>query len=188
MEAISGMQPPELEIGMPKRHREHIRKNLNILVEWTNYERLAMECVQQGILTVQMLRNTQDLNGKPFNMDEKDVRVEQHRRLLLKITQRGPTAYNLLINALRNINCLDAAVLLESVDESDSRPPFISLNERRTSRKSADIVDTPSPEASEGPCVSKVMQIKSYESFDGEIAAQVIDPDFYKNRFMAQFI
>ncbi|EDW40953.1 caspase Dronc [Drosophila sechellia] len=149
------MQPPEREIGMPKRHREHIRKNLDTLVEWTNYERLAMECVRQGILSDQMLRNTEDLNGKPFNMDEKDVRAEQHRRLLMKITQRGPTAYNQLINALRNINCLDAAVLLESVDESDSRPPFISLNERRTSRKSADIVDTPTAEACEGPCVSK---------------------------------
>ncbi|XP_037721131.1 caspase Dronc [Drosophila subpulchrella] len=149
------MQPPEREIGMLKKHREHIRKNLDLLVKSTNYGLLAAECVHQGILSVQMLRNAEDLNGKRFNMDEEDVRLEQHRRLFLKITQRGPTAYNLLITALRKVNCLDAAKLLESVDESGSRPPFISLNERNTRRKSADIVDTRSSEAYEGACVSK---------------------------------
>ncbi|EDW93984.1 caspase Dronc [Drosophila yakuba] len=149
------MQPPEREIGMPKRHREHIRKNLDFLVARTNYDQLATECVHRGILSVQMLRNTEDLNGERFNMDDKDVILEQHRRLFLKITQRGPNAYNLLIDALHKVNCLDAAKLLESVDESGSRPPFISLNERNSSRKSADIVDTRSPQAFEGPCVSK---------------------------------
>jgi len=153
------MQPPEREIGMLKKHREHIRKNLDLLVKSTNYGLLAAECVHQGILSVQMLRNAEDLNGKRFNMDEEDVRLEQHRRLFLKITQRGPTAYNLLITALRKVNCLDAAKLLESVDESGSRPPFISLNERNTRRKSADIVDTRSPEAYEGACVSKVRSL-----------------------------
>ncbi|EDV51278.2 uncharacterized protein Dere_GG15422 [Drosophila erecta] len=150
------MEPTEREIGMPKRHREHIRKNLDFLVEKTNYGLLAKECVLLGILSVQMLRNTEDLNGEIFNMDDKDVRLERHRRLFLKITQRGPTAYNQLIDALRKAKCQEAALLLESVDESGSRPPYISLSKRNSSRKSADIVDTRSPQDCEGASVSKI--------------------------------
>ncbi|XP_017133879.1 caspase Dronc [Drosophila elegans] len=150
------MQASEREIGMLRKHREHINKNLDYLVKATNYGQVARECVRQGILSSQMLRNTEDLNGERFNMREEDVLLEQHRRLFLKVTQRGPTAYNQLIAALKNVNCLDAAQLLESVDESSSRPPFISLNERKSSRpKSADIVDNRSPDACEGACVSK---------------------------------
>ncbi|XP_016971736.1 caspase Dronc [Drosophila rhopaloa] len=149
------MQSSEHEIGMLKKHREHIGNNLDYLVKSSNYGRVAMECVRLGILSSQMLRNTEDLNGERFNMDEEDVRLEQHRRLFLKVTQRGPTAYNQLITALKNINCLDAAQLLESVDESSSRPAFISINERKARGKSSDIVDTRSPDTLEGPCVSK---------------------------------
>ncbi|XP_017040489.1 caspase Dronc [Drosophila ficusphila] len=149
------MEPHEREIGMPKKHREHIRKNLDLLVKSTNYGQVAAECVRLGLLSITMLRNVEDLNGERFNMDEEDVRLEMHRALFLKITKRGPTAYNLLITALKNVNCLDAAKLLESVEEPSSRPPFISLNERKTSRKSADIVDTRSPDTCEGACVSK---------------------------------
>lgn len=152
------MQPPEREIGMLKKHRDHIRNNLDRLVKMTNYSRVASECVRQGILSTQMLRNAEDLNGERFNMDEEDVRLEQHRKFFLKIIQRGPTAYNLLITALRNVNCVDAAELLASVDDSAARVPFISITERKTSSKSADIVDTKLPEA-EGACVSKVSSL-----------------------------
>ncbi|XP_020816642.1 caspase Dronc [Drosophila serrata] len=148
------MQPPEREIGMLKKHRDHIRSNLDPLVKLTDYSRIAPECVRQGILSTQMLRNAEDLNGERFNMDEEDVRLEQHRKLFLKIIQRGPTAYNQLIIALRNVNSVEAAELLASVDDSAARVPFISITERKTNSRSADIVDTKTPEA-EGACVSK---------------------------------
>ncbi|XP_017081131.1 caspase Dronc [Drosophila eugracilis] len=143
------MQSSENEIGMLNKHREHILKNLNVLVKTTNYGLLAAKCVRLKILSNQMLRNIEDLKGRQFNMADDDVSLENHRRLFIKITKRGPTAYNQLITALQEINCLDAAKLLESVDDSPSRPPIISI---RGSRRSADIVDTPSLE---GPCFSK---------------------------------
>ncbi|XP_034656424.1 caspase Dronc [Drosophila subobscura] len=153
------MQPSRREIGMLQKHREHIIKHLDELVKCTNYRRTREECVRINLLSTRMLRNVEDLSGAGFNMSKEDSLLEQHRRLLIKITKRGPAAYNQLITALRNVGSLQAVKLLEDVSEQNSGSPFISINERKTTRKSADLVDTPSPTAtaaaSEGACVSK---------------------------------
>ncbi|KAH8379887.1 hypothetical protein KR009_007819 [Drosophila setifemur] len=145
------MQPSQ--IGMQKKHRDHIKGNLDRLVKLTKYSQIAPECIRVGILSTPMLQNTENLNGERFNMDEEDARYRQHRNFFEKITHRGPKAYNQLIEALRNVNSLEAVRLLESVDEVGQ--PFISIKERQTTRRSADIVDTPCPSQREGACVSK---------------------------------
>ncbi|XP_022217612.1 caspase Dronc [Drosophila obscura] len=151
------MQPSRREIGMLQKHREHIIEHLDELVKCTNYRRIREECLRMNLLSPSMLRIVEDLSGAGFNMSKEDSLLEQHRRLLIKITKRGPAAYNQLITALRNVGSLQAVRLLEDVSEQNSGSPFISINERKITRKSADIVDTPSPSvaASEGACVSK---------------------------------
>ncbi|KAH8305269.1 hypothetical protein KR018_009461 [Drosophila ironensis] len=150
------MMQSSLQIGMLEKHRDHIRRHLDKLVGCTNYSRIAAECISLGIISSQMLRIIENLNGERLNLNEDDARYQQHRSLFEKITHRGPNAYNQLITALRNVKSIEAAKLLESVDESPSLPGFISISEQRnSSRRSADIVDTPSPSHLEGACVSK---------------------------------
>ncbi|KAH8345924.1 hypothetical protein KR067_009066 [Drosophila pandora] len=148
------MQPPNQEIGMPQKHRDHIIKNRDKLVRATNYSNLMNECVRVGILSSSMRSIIEDVNER-FNMSAEEFLHSRHCKLFEKITRRGPKAYNQLIQALRNINCIEAAELLESVDETSSRPPFISIKERNTIRNSADIVDTPSSTQGDSACISK---------------------------------
>lgn len=152
------MQPPNQEIGMPQKHRDHIIKNRDKLVRATNYSNLMNECVRVGILSSSMRSIIEDVNER-FNMSAEEFLHSRHCKLFEKITRRGPKAYNMLIQALRNINCIEAAELLESVDETSSRPPFISIKERNTIRNSADIVDTPSSTQGDGACISKVTSL-----------------------------
>ncbi|XP_001353710.1 caspase Dronc [Drosophila pseudoobscura] len=154
------MQHSRREIGMLQKHRDHINEHLDELVKCTNYTRIREECVRINLLSPDMLRNVEDLSGAGFNMSKEDSQLEQHRRLLIKITKRGPAAYNQLITVLRNVGSLQAVKLLEDVSEQNSGSPFISINERKITRKSADIVDTPSPAPTatadrDGACVSK---------------------------------
>lgn len=155
------MQPPNKEIGMLQKHRDHIIKNIDKLVRATSYSSIANECVRMGILSSRMRSIIEDVS-EHFNMPAEEFLHTRHCKLFEKITRRGPTAYNLLIQALRNVNSIEAAELLESVDETSSRPPFISIRERNTIRNSADIVDTPSSTQGEGACISKVVYIQLF--------------------------
>ncbi|KAH8262473.1 hypothetical protein KR026_007598 [Drosophila bipectinata] len=153
------MQPPNKEIGMLEKHRKHISKNLDKLVRATNYSKIANECVRLGIISSQMRGFIEDVKER-FNMPPEEVLYTQHCNLFEKITHRGPQAYNQLILALRNVNYVQAAELLESVDETGT--PFISIKKQSSTRncgqKSADIVDTPSSSQGnvDGPCISKI--------------------------------
>ncbi|KAH8315922.1 hypothetical protein KR074_001639 [Drosophila pseudoananassae] len=150
---------PNKEIGMLEKHRNHIIKNLDQLVRATNYSKIASECVRVGILSSQMRVFIEDFSER-LNMPTEEVLYTQHCNLFKKVTHRGPQAYNQLIQALRNVNCVEAAELLESVDETSARPPFISIKKQSSIRnqKSTDIVDTPSSSQGkmDGPCISKI--------------------------------
>ncbi|XP_068148589.1 caspase Dronc [Drosophila tropicalis] len=163
MDLRSETEQREREIGMPLKLRNHIIDNIDILVKNTNYTRLATECVRLGMLTPIMRKRIEDLNGERLNLSEDDVLLQQHRNLFVKITKRGPTAYGLLLQAVRSQGCLQAVQILESTNQRPNEQPFISIATMQNNRNSTDIVDTTTlpvpvavpPTVVEGPCASK---------------------------------
>ncbi|EDV96083.1 caspase Dronc [Drosophila grimshawi] len=137
----------EYELGMLERHRNHILKNMEKLIEYTDYDVLVTETVRRGLITPKMQSILENLEGREFNMTADQVRLEQHRNYFTKIRTRGPTAYAELKAILNSLGYLKAVQLLEQVDPQDNELSYVSLRRNHNSNnnncnKSADIVDT----------------------------------------------
>ncbi|XP_073837448.1 death regulator Nedd2-like caspase isoform X1 [Musca autumnalis] len=79
---------------MDDEHRKRIEKNMDRIIRMTNFEQLANACVEIGLLTPVMLQNVKRLpDTDKIGKTEEEMQTERHKRLLKKITKRGPDAF-----------------------------------------------------------------------------------------------
>lgn len=102
---------------MEDRQRILIKENLDGLTSKTDYDELIIYCIQQKIIT-QIMKENLELN---FKGDKK----ERHRELFIKITKRGPKAFdalrNILIKNFPSAEKILAADWLKSIPEEKRR-------------------------------------------------------------------
>ncbi|XP_061391056.1 caspase Dronc [Musca vetustissima] len=78
---------------MDSEHRKRIENNIDRLISCTKFDELSHACLAMGLLSPVML---QIINRVPENqmvMSEAEIQGERHKRLLKKITKRGPDAF-----------------------------------------------------------------------------------------------
>ncbi|XP_055852801.1 caspase Dronc-like [Episyrphus balteatus] len=103
-------------------HREHIRKNINELIRTTKYEPLINACEYKRIISNVMRSRIENLPDA-----EED---EKHKELFMKLTKRGPTAYDELVKILVDLKFDTAAQILRAPKYDGSH---ISMHDRNTS-------------------------------------------------------
>lgn len=81
---------------MDEKYRKRITDNINRLIDRTNFDKLAHACYQTGLLTHVMLDNVKRIELSDSDMTDEQVQYERHKRLFLKITKRGPDAFDIL--------------------------------------------------------------------------------------------
>jgi len=118
---------PERELGMQQNHRSHILENIENLIKCTNYYELMNETVRRGILTQRM----REIIENRCNMSNSDALHEQHRRYFVKITKRGPKAYDNLKRIVGDLNYGHALRILEAVEDHNSGLPYVSIRTNR---------------------------------------------------------
>ncbi|KAH8369985.1 hypothetical protein KR093_001763 [Drosophila rubida] len=130
----------ERELGMQQKHRKHIEANIANLRKCTNYKAIMHESVVCGLLSETMRHNIEELNGEAYSMPKEDQELEKHRRYFLKITKRGPLAYEDLKKVLRRLGYVDALRILDSVDNQNNE--FISINQRPSGSSNNNVVNS----------------------------------------------
>ncbi|XP_055907122.1 caspase Dronc [Eupeodes corollae] len=118
---------------MENSHREHIRKNMNELIRSTSYEPLIKACENKKIISEVMRARIDNLPNA-----EKD---EKHRELFIKLTKRGPTAYNELLKILIDLNFESAARLLRAPQQDQKK--YISIHEHNASSVQSTSIEPP---------------------------------------------
>lgn len=97
---------------------EYIRKNIKELIRTTEYRPLLDACVKKKILSDVMRSRIENLT----NSDEN----EKHKELFLKLTKRGPNAYEDLIEVLSQLKFDKAVIILRAPKISSSQ--YISMH------------------------------------------------------------
>lgn len=129
----------ETELGMAQCHRQHIKNNIEKLIETTRYDQLISASVEQGLITQTMRSIIEKRDSENHNMTEAEDLHNRHHKYFQKITKRGPQAYNKLKEILRYLNNSSALAILESVDALSSNSgsdEFISLTSQNRNRNS----------------------------------------------------
>lgn len=112
--------------------REHIRKNIGELVRTTKYGPLINACEYNRIITNVMRSRIESL---PDAQED-----EKHKALFLKLTKRGPTAYEDLVKVLSDLN-FDQAVKILRAPKIHNRD-HISMHQQPVSSQPRPIVET----------------------------------------------
>lgn len=115
---------------MAQCHRNHINKNIEKLIQMTNYNDLVSASVQRGLITQDMRSIIEKRDSENHNMTEAEDLHNRHRKYFQKITNRGPQAYNDLKDILISLNRNEALRILENVNELPSirdSEMFVSL-------------------------------------------------------------
>jgi len=99
-------------LGMKAAHRKCIENYIELLVDLTNYEELALACVQHKLLSERMLQVIEELEEQHMSQSADVIRRSIHTKLIRKITHRGPSAYKLFIEVLVQIKAFEAVRLL----------------------------------------------------------------------------
>lgn len=100
---------------MDDNHRKLIIKNIDSLVNLTDFDKLCQACLVYNLLTDVMIHNIRHTDpGKipPETCDELSIRKERHKRLFLKITKRGPEAFRKLRQIFKELKYKEASKLL----------------------------------------------------------------------------
>lgn len=123
---------------MEEKHRKHIIQNVDKLISRTDYKKLAHACLIKGLLSSVMLHNVEKIEPDLcVNLTEEQIQYERHKRLFLKITKRGPSAYQNLCFLLADLKFDAALGTLIDVDDSrirslHKREEFINENFRQS--------------------------------------------------------
>lgn len=114
---------------MDDKHRANIIENTDKLINRTEYEKLAHACKAKGLLSPIMLQNLEKIEPDMcVNWSEDEKQYERHKRLFIKITKRGPTAYQELRMILADLKYDSALCVLNALDD-DSRMRSIQKRE-----------------------------------------------------------
>ncbi|KAL9906193.1 caspase Dronc isoform X1 [Glossina fuscipes] len=114
---------------MDDKHRANIIENTDKLINRTKYEKLAHACKAKGLLSPIMLQNLEKIEPDMcVNWSEDEKQYERHKRLFIKITKRGPTAYQELRMILADLKYDSALCVLNALDD-DSRMRSIQKRE-----------------------------------------------------------
>ncbi|KAM7354920.1 caspase Dronc-like [Cochliomyia hominivorax] len=100
---------------MDDNDRELIIKNIDSLVNLTDFKTLHQYCVLYGLLTDVMVHNIYHADLEKLSTDSCDeiaITRERHKRLFLKITKRGPDALKKLQLIFKDLKYKEASKLL----------------------------------------------------------------------------
>lgn len=126
---------------MDDKQRTHIINNVDKLISLTDYKILAHACVAKGLLSSVMLQNLERLEPDLcVNWNEIQKQNERHRRLFIKITKRGPGAFQNLRWILAELKYDSALGTLNDFD--DSRVRSLHKPDERYSTMSAMVAAT----------------------------------------------
>lgn len=104
---------------MNDNHRKRILQNVDRLINFTDYEKLCQACKATELLSdemVQIIHLVEPSNtGEPC--DEDNIKKVRHKKLLEKITKRGPDAYEKLRRIFRDLKYNEAMAILVGEDD-----------------------------------------------------------------------
>ena len=160
---------------MNDNHRKLIQVNIDQLSEVTDYETMKKACVDKEVITEYM--------AELIERDGKDELLK-NKMLFQKLTHRGPTAFNKILDILKENMFHEAhkmltaypvpsstfsnvEVVLEvndiflSINETKNRNRIVTQNNINNNNRHEDEADeTESQTNNDGPCLAKPMQIK----------------------------
>lgn len=126
--------------------REHIRKNINELVRTTKYEPLLNACEYKRIISNVMRSRIENIPDAEEN--------DKHKELFMKLTKRGPTAYDDLVTVLVDLKFDQAAKLLRAPKQEARN--YFSMHNRNPSVQSIPIEKVQPQQISENPMPSSL--------------------------------
>uniref|UniRef100_A0A336LMF0 CSON011090 protein n=1 Tax=Culicoides sonorensis TaxID=179676 RepID=A0A336LMF0_CULSO len=108
-------------LKMEQNDRLTILKNMQRLIDATDYELLADKCQQAKLLSNVMVKNIEN--------DSNDT-ITRHKNLLKKITERGPTAFT-VFKGICETDFKEAADILKFSPIDDNQKTFLSISESK---------------------------------------------------------
>lgn len=143
MTKLSSLFARNLVIKMDNADRQKITLNIDKLLQYTDYEELMEKCLQKELLFIEMKEQIEVnqaniffflkeyLNNLQLQLQIYPDEHTRHRKLLEKITHRGPKAFQKFTNIL-NLSFPDALSILETkysgLDRSLHDRKFITAN------------------------------------------------------------
>lgn len=104
---------------MEDKHRKRITDNIDRLISRTDFNKLAHACLTSELLNSVMLQNVNRVEisdtGVPWT--EERMQYERHKKLFLKITKRGPDAFEMLRRIMADLK-YDSALYILTDDDS----------------------------------------------------------------------
>ncbi|GBO99082.1 Caspase Dronc [Eumeta japonica] len=105
---------------MDANQRNRILQNVDTLINLTEFNKLCQACFDYRLLTPVMIQNIYQIEpdkllAEPF--DDYSLNRERHKRLFVKITKRGPDAFEKLRRIFNDLKYKEASKILFGVDE-----------------------------------------------------------------------
>lgn len=116
---------------MEDNQRKRILQNIEALVRDTDFRILCEACLEYNLLTPVMVSNIYQAEPQKSSSEhgnEDSIKTDRHKRLFIKITKRGPKAFEKLIQILHNLNYKAA---LRTLNGDDDR--FLSISQSKNS-------------------------------------------------------
>ncbi|XP_055383291.1 caspase Dronc [Condylostylus longicornis] len=137
---------------MEECHRKVILTNIDLLIAHTKYKELMEACVKNGLLSHIMRKN--------IEVGQNDE-VLKHRRLLEKVTRRGPDAYNKFVEVLQQLNYSNAAKIVRPGEHSGT---MTSIKQKKLEKQAS---------IKENNCISNNEKNTNNFNSDGCIISQM---------------
>ncbi|XP_037821484.1 caspase Dronc-like isoform X2 [Lucilia sericata] len=105
---------------MEPSQRKRITRNIDSLVNLTDFDQLCRACYSNQLLSNTMIQNIYNYepeNYTEYTDDEDTIKRKRHKRLFLKITKRGPEAFEKLRQIFIALKYKDALNILFGADE-----------------------------------------------------------------------
>ncbi|XP_023293897.2 caspase Dronc-like [Lucilia cuprina] len=105
---------------MNDNQRNRILQNIDSLVDFTDFKTLCDACYRNNLLSYTMIQNIHHVepeNSLADTFDEDTIKRERHKRLFVKITKRGPEAFEMLCRILLDLKYIDALKKLHDDDK-----------------------------------------------------------------------
>ncbi|KAI8118774.1 Caspase Nc [Lucilia cuprina] len=105
---------------MEPSQRKRITRNIDSLINLTDFDQLCQACYSNQLLSYTMIQNIYHFepeNHTEYTDDEDTIRRMRHKRLFLKITKRGPEAFEKLRQIFIALKYTDALNVLFGAGE-----------------------------------------------------------------------
>lgn len=105
---------------MDSNQRKRILRNVETLVNLTEFNKLVRSCIDYNLLSQVMLQNIYHVEPEKLSAehcDEDTMNRERHKKLFVKITKRGPDAFEKLRRIFIDLKYKEASKILFDIDE-----------------------------------------------------------------------